>query len=217
MPTGARVFIKPNIVFWTRSVPFPKWGVITTSRVVEDMLALLKDHGAGDMVIGEGPVVAPGDKETIPHAFESLGYAALEKRYGVRCVNVFERPFEAVDLGDGLRLNFNTDILSSDFVVNLPVLKTHAQTVVSLGIKNLKGTIDIASRKKCHSPDAARDLHFCVARLADRMPPMLTLIDGIYSSERGPGFDGQHAAQQPPGGVLRRAGGRHGRRASVGV
>ena len=164
--------------------------MITTSRVVEDVVALLKDHGAGDIVIGEGPVVAPGDKETIPHAFEHLGYQDLEKRYGVRCVNVFERPFEPVDLGDGLRLNFNTDILSSDFVVSLPVLKTHAQTVVSLGIKNLKGTIDIASRKKCHSPDAARDLHFCVARLADRMPPMLTVIDGIYSSERGPGFDG---------------------------
>lgn len=39
---GARVFIKPNIVFWTRVVPFPKWGVITTTRVVEDMILLLK-------------------------------------------------------------------------------------------------------------------------------------------------------------------------------
>ena len=29
LPTRARVFIKPNIVFWTRAVPFPKWGVVT--------------------------------------------------------------------------------------------------------------------------------------------------------------------------------------------
>jgi len=36
LPAHARVFIKPNIVFWTRATPFPKWGVITTSRVVED-------------------------------------------------------------------------------------------------------------------------------------------------------------------------------------
>jgi uncharacterized protein (DUF362 family) len=191
LPCGARVFVKPNIVFWTRSVPFPKWGVITTSRVVEDVVALLKEHGAGEILIGEGPVVPPGDKETIPHAFEALGYRSLEKRYGVRCIDIFKRPFEAVDLGDGLVLNFNADILASDFVVDLPVLKTHAQTVVSLGIKNLKGTIDIASRKKCHSPDAARGLDFCVARLADPMPPMLTVIDGIFSCERGPGFDGR--------------------------
>ncbi len=31
---GMRVFIKPNIVFWTKATAFPKWGVITTSRVV---------------------------------------------------------------------------------------------------------------------------------------------------------------------------------------
>ena len=33
LPPKARVFIKPNIVFWTKAVPFPKWGVITTSRM----------------------------------------------------------------------------------------------------------------------------------------------------------------------------------------
>jgi hypothetical protein len=63
--------------------------------------------------------------------------------------------------------------------------------VVSLGIKNLEGLIDIRSRKRCHSMHPGRDLHAWVARLADPMPPMFTLIDGIYSNERGPGFDGR--------------------------
>ncbi|MFO7931408.1 MAG: DUF362 domain-containing protein, partial [Desulfosalsimonas sp.] len=35
------------------------------------------------------------------------------------------------------------------------------------------------------------DLNFHVAKLADKMPPMLTLIDGIYTLERGPAFDGK--------------------------
>jgi len=192
MPAGATVFIKPNIVFWTKAVAFPKWGVVTTSRVVEDIVALLKDHGAGKILIGEGTVTRmPKDVETPRHAFETLGYPVLAKRYGVAFVNVFERPFETVDLGEGIKLNFNTDILHSDFVVDLPVLKTHNQTVVSLGIKNLKGTIDIASRKKCHSADPHKDLHFWVSHLAEKMPPMLTVIDGIFSAERGPGFDGR--------------------------
>ena len=34
LPSGAKVFIKPNIVFWTKATNFPKYGVITTSRVV---------------------------------------------------------------------------------------------------------------------------------------------------------------------------------------
>jgi uncharacterized protein (DUF362 family)/Ni,Fe-hydrogenase III small subunit len=192
MTGRAKVFIKPNIVFWTKAVPFPKWGVVTTSRVVEDMVVLLKERGIDDITIGEGTVIAKAkDLETPAHAFKTLGYEVLKKRYGVKYFNTFERPFEKVDVGEGITLNFNRDILESDFVVNLPVLKTHTQTMVSLGIKNLKGTIDIPSRKKSHSPMPGLDLHRMVSKLFLPMPPMFTLLDGIYSQERGPNVDGQ--------------------------
>lgn len=192
LPAHARVFIKPNIVYWTRAVEIPKWGVITTSRVVEDMVVLLKERGINDITIGEGMVTQdPSDRETPAHAFDRLGYNTLKKRYGVESINVFERPFVEVDLGQEVVLNFNRDILESDFVVNLPVLKTHNQTKVSLGMKNLKGIIDINSRKRCHRADPKTDLNYMIGRLADRMPPMLTLLDGIYTNERGPGFDGR--------------------------
>jgi uncharacterized protein (DUF362 family) len=192
LPPKARVFIKPNIVLWTRAVPFPKWGVITTSRVVEDMVVVLKERGVDDITIGEGTAsLNVKDVETPAHAFKTLGYRALKKRYGVKFINVFERPFEKVNLGDGIELNFNSDILHSDFVVDLPVLKTHSQTMVSLGIKNLKGTIDIRSRKKCHNGIPGMDLHKMVSRLHRPMPPMFTLLDGIYTNERGPNVDGR--------------------------
>jgi uncharacterized protein (DUF362 family) len=192
LPFRARVFIKPNIVFWTRSVAFPKWGVITTSRVIEDMVMLLKEHGVEHITIGEGVVMRnQKDTETPAHAFETLGYNTLKKRYNVSTVNVFERPFREVDLGEGIVLKFNQDILDSDFIVDIPAMKTHNQTVVSLGIKNLKGVIDMKSRKICHNADPVKDLHFHVARLADKLPPIFTLIDGIYTLERGPAFDGR--------------------------
>ncbi|MBW1921984.1 MAG: DUF362 domain-containing protein [Deltaproteobacteria bacterium] len=189
---GAHVFIKPNVVFWTRSVPFPKWGVITTSRVIEDMVVILKEEGAGKITIGEGMVLFdPRDRETPADAFERLGYSTLGKRYGVRCVNVWERPFRKVDLGDGVQLKFNVDILDSDFVVDIPVMKTHSQTVVSLSIKNLKGVLDRNSRRDCHSADPEKDLHYMVSRLPRALPPSFALLDGIYTCERGPGFDGK--------------------------
>lgn len=191
IPAGAKVFIKPNIVFWTKAVNFPKWGVVTTSRLVNDVVALLRGHGVGDITIGEGMVLGrPTDTETSAHAYKSLGYTKLRDRYGVKLIDTFQRPFQEVDLGDGVVLNFNQDILASDFVIDLPVMKTHAQTMVSLGIKNLKGMIDVASRKRCHSADPNKDLNFYIARLADPMPPMLTLIDGTFTSEYGPAFDG---------------------------
>ena len=192
LSSHSKVFIKPNIVFWTKVSPFPKWGVITTSRVVQDMVSLLKERGINDITIGEGTVLFdPRDNETPAHAFETLGYNLLKKRFGVKVINVFERPFQKVDLGDGVELNFNADILDSDFVVNIPVLKTHAQTLVSLGIKNIKGMIDINSRKKCHSADPVRNLHYMVSKLANKLPPTFTILDGIYTNERGPSFDGK--------------------------
>ena len=192
LPGKAKVFIKPNIVFWTRTTPFPKWGVITTSRVVEDMVIILKERGIDEITILEGMTTFdPKDTETPAHAFESLGYNVLKGRYGVKTLNVFERPFKKIDMGAGVVLNFNEDILQSDFMVNLPVLKTHGQTIVSLGIKNLKGLIDVSSRKKCHSPDPEKDLNYMVAKLANKIPPSFTLLDGIYTAERGPFFEGR--------------------------
>jgi len=191
LPARAKVFVKPNVVFWTKAVPFPKWGVITTSRVVEDTVVLLKERGIDRITVGEGTAIPkPKDVETPAHAFKTLGYDTLKKRYGLKVVNTFERPFEKVHLGEGITLNFNRDILESDFVVNLPVLKTHTQTMVSLGIKNLKGTIDIPSRKKCHNVTPGLGLHQMVSKLFLPMPPMFTLLDGIYTAERGPNVDG---------------------------
>jgi len=98
IPANAKVFLKPNIVFWTKAVPFPKWGVITTTRVVEDVIVLLKEYGIDDITVGEGMVTAdPKDTETPAHVFKTLGYAKLHKQYGAKFINVMQRPFEKVD------------------------------------------------------------------------------------------------------------------------
>ncbi len=190
--SGSKVFIKPNIVFWTKTTLFPKWGVVTTSRVIHDMVLLLKERGIDDITIGEGTVVFdPKDTATAEDAFKKLGYDHLRDKFGVKRINVLKGDFKKIDLGDGIQLAFSTEYLNSDFLVNIPVMKTHAQTVVSLGIKNIKGLININSRKKCHSAIPDQDLHYMVAKLARSLPPSFTLIDGIYSNERGPGFDGR--------------------------
>ena len=62
--------------------------MITTSRVVEDVIILLKERGIDDITIGEGTVTMnPKDTATPAHAFETLGYGVLKKRYGINYVN----------------------------------------------------------------------------------------------------------------------------------
>jgi uncharacterized protein (DUF362 family) len=192
IPFDGKIFIKPNLVFWNRHCDFPKWGMLTTTRVVEEVIDYLYERGARDITVGEGIVTDdPKDKETPKDAFEKLGYNVLKKRYGIKVYDIFERPFEKVELTEGLTAKMNSDMLNSDFLIDIPVLKTHAQCVVSLGIKNLKGLINIASRKKFHGDDPKYTLHFNVSKLASKAPPSLTIIDGIYTLERGPTFDGK--------------------------
>lgn len=192
IPKDAKIFIKPNIVYWNRFTNFPKWGVLTTSRVIEDVVVLLKERGINDITIGEGIVTGEvKDTETAADAFEKLGYNLLKERYGVKPINTFSRPFEKIDLGTGFNVNFSSDALAADVVINIPVLKTHAQAVVSLGFKNLKGLINNASRKKFHSDDPVKNLHHNVAQLPNKLEKVLTIIDGIYTLERGPVIDGK--------------------------
>ena len=189
---NAKIFIKPNVVYWNRHCIFPKWGVLTTSRVIEDVIILLKEKGFDDITIGEGIVTeGPKDKETPKDAFEKLGYNTLKERYGIKIYNIFEREFKKINLTENLSVKINSDMLNSDYLIDIPVLKTHAQYVVSLGIKNIKGLISIPSRKKFHSADPERDLDYNVAQLANKIPPSLTIIDGIYTLERGPAMDGK--------------------------
>ncbi len=188
---GDRVFIKPNIVFWSRSVAMPPWGVITTTRVVEDVLRQVIKRKPGEIIIGEGTVTSdPQDRETSEHAFETLGYNEIARKYGAKIINVFDKNFRQVDLGGGIRLNLAEDLLDADFVISLPVLKTHAQTRVSLSMKNIKGCLDMESRKLCHSADMVNDLDFHVSRLVKALPEACTIIDGIYTLERGPAYTG---------------------------
>ena len=158
IPKNAKVFIKPNIVYWNAATNFRKWGVITTSRVIEDVIVLLKERGIDDISIGEGIVTVDiKDTETAADAFEKLGYNTLKERYGIKIINTFENKFEKIDLDTGFKVNFCSDALAADVVIDIPVLKTHSQAVVTLGFKNLKGLINYASRKKFHSDDPVKD------------------------------------------------------------
>jgi uncharacterized protein (DUF362 family) len=186
IPKDAKMFIKPNIVYWS-SYPHPKWGVITTSRVMEDVVTVLNEQGFTDITIGEGF----GSNEAAEDAFKKLGYNLLKERFGVKLVNTLDVPVEKLDMGCDFKVNFSSAPLKADYIISMPVLKTHSQAHVTLGLKNLKGFINIASRKKFHGADPIKNLHYNVAKLANNIPPVLTIIDGIYTLERGPTMDGK--------------------------
>jgi len=181
---STRVVIKPNLVGWDAQGPYPPWGTLTTSRVVEGLCAALKEKGVEDIRIGEASIRCKDIGSGTREIFQRLGYEKLVERYGVRLVDFNEGPFREVEIEPGHKLLVTKEMDTCDFLISVPVLKTHGGTIVSLGMKNLKGLLHSKSKHYCHHPDNLLD-HF-IARLAQTYPPGLTLIDGIYANEQGP-------------------------------
>lgn len=174
---GSRVFIKPNICLprW-----MPLYGMVTTTSLLEALVRLLSERGCRDITLGEGPVDVFGT--SIRQGYRRMGIDALARRYGVRLVDLNRGPFRPVDL-DGTRVQVAEAAFESDFLVNVPALKTHNQVKVSLGFKNLKGFLSPASRVKLHGTNR---LHHLVRLLAETVRPRLTVVDGTYALESGP-------------------------------
>ena len=181
-----KVLIKPNIVFASRRKKVPLYGVVTTTRVIEDIIVLLREYGCNDITIGEGsPYHNELGLSTI-NGFQSTGLTRIAEKYGVKLVDFNKSEFKRVDLGP-TRVKLARESLESDFLINVPVLKTHVQTTISLSLKNLKGCLKQSSKMKFHKTG----LEEMIARLNTVLKPKLNVIDGIYSLERGPSTSGR--------------------------
>ncbi len=181
---GDRVVIKPNALTWDNNHHIPPYGVFTTTRLVEDLVMALVDFGCADIAIAEGAVQLSADSPTTIGVMENLGYGALVKKYGVKLIDLNDGPFTKVKLADDLTLSISEPALQADFLIDVPAMKTHSQTKVSLGMKNLKGCLKMASRRLCHHKDL--DLDYCVSLIPEKLTPALTIEDGIYVLEKGP-------------------------------
>ncbi len=179
-----RVLIKPNLVGWDNLAPYPPWGVLTTSKVMEGLCIALKEAGVGDITIGEGSVRSKAFGSGTQIIYDKLGYEELVKRYGVRLVDFNECEYKELEIDAGHTVKITRSLDECDFIVNVPVLKTHGTTKVTLGMKNLKGLLSSRSKSYCHRAGGLLD-HF-IYRLAETFKPSLTLIDGIYANEQGP-------------------------------
>jgi uncharacterized protein (DUF362 family) len=184
LPRAAKVLVKPNLVGWDNQGPYAPWGVLTTSLVMEGLCAALRDAGVAEIRIGEGSIKCKAIGSGTKEIYDYLGYQKLADKFGVRLVDFNEGDFDEVEIDPGHTLKVSREIQECDFMMSVPVLKTHGGTIVSLGMKNLKGLLHTTSKHYCHHPDNLLD-HF-IACLADRFTPSLTLIDGIYANEQGP-------------------------------
>jgi uncharacterized protein (DUF362 family) len=175
-----KVLIKPNIL-WGGTPSFPPFGRVVTAAMVESLLQILQEWGCTDISIGEGAILNQELGSTTERGFEWSGIGRVAERYGVKLVDFNAEPHERIQLGD-VTVRVSSQAFAYDFLIDLPVLKSHRQTKISLGMKNLKGFLAPASKRNFHRHDLDR----LIALLNMRIRPQLTIIDGIYGLEKGP-------------------------------
>jgi uncharacterized protein (DUF362 family) len=184
---GTKVILKPNMVMRSLFPNKPPVGMVTPAETMECIIALLREHGCHDITIADGGVIHPELNLNTVSAYEAAGYNELSERLQVPLVDLNNGPFVTVDM-EGLPVKIAKLITEAEFLIDIPVLKTHNQTKVSLGIKNLKGVIAYESKKDCHRHDLMRS----IALLGRAIKVDLTIIDGTYGLQKGPTSDDYH-------------------------
>ena len=130
---GDRVLVKPNM---TGPASYEK-GVTTNPAVVEALARMALEAGAGAVDIGDGTgSVHIGSLKVL----ELCGMAEAAGRLGCGLVDLNKGECVKIPVEGGLILDHvlvNRNFLEYNAVINVPVLKTHFITEVSLGMKKL--------------------------------------------------------------------------------
>lgn len=175
---GEAVLIKPNNVIG-RYVP----GTVTSAEIVAGIARLVVDAGGK-------PFVGENDLELAPAAEGFLGSCARHYRDALDRVGLWQVPLVnlskdeqvAVQLPDA-KVFKQTKIaraaLDADKIIDVPVMKTHDQTQVTLGIKNLKGLLPVPERRRSHGLGVEQ----AIVDLCAFVRPALVVIDGTTAAE----------------------------------
>ena len=168
---GRKVVIKPNLI--TNS-PYP---VTTPPETVEALIDYFRE--GNEIVIAEGS----GFKDT-EELFERFGYGKLEKRYGVRLVDLNSDRFEVLEMPTASVLKrFELPLtLKDSYLVSAAVLKGHSMAGVTLSLKNMLGATIGPDKGRFHPR-----LDENIVDLNLYLQPNLAVIDGRLglSSELG--------------------------------
>ncbi|MEW6624666.1 MAG: DUF362 domain-containing protein [Bacillota bacterium] len=178
-----KVLLKPNLVHPKKSGS----GHITDSRIVFALVELLLETGFKEksIVLGEGCGVGFAFATTLNETMECVKAAGLQpikEKYGIDIVDLNKDVAVEMDVPDPLvmdKVKIAKTVLESDLIINLPVMKTHIRTGVTLSLKNMKGVLPGIEKRKTHKLGIDEG----IADLNSLVRTSLSVVDGIVGME----------------------------------
>jgi len=173
--TGQTVVVKPNIG-WDTS---PERAANTNPKLVGRIIKHCFEAGAKEVYVFDNTC------DEWANCYKNSAIEAIAKEAGAKVVpGNLEKYYRSVEIPGGVTLKsakVHELILDSDVFINVPVLKDHMATDLTIAMKNLMGIV--WDRRYWHK----NDLHQCIADFSTWCKPDLNVIDAYrVMMENGP-------------------------------
>jgi len=169
---GQKVVIKPNIGWDVK----PERGANTNPKLVTEIVKQCKDAGASEVYVFDNTC------DNWQRCYKNSGIESAVKDAGGKIAPAHtESYYHEVSIPNGISLKKDKEhelILGADVFINVPVLKTHDATKLTIAMKNLMG--NIWDRGTWHR----HDLHQCIADFATFRKPALNIVDAYRVMKR---------------------------------
>lgn len=153
---------------------------VTNLELVESIIQLLLDYGVRRLVIGESTF---GNQQMTDMFFNKTGYSELARKYSIDLINLNKSEIIEVDVKKPLMLDkikIAKEVFEVDKIINIPIMKVHYATGITLSMKNLKGLL--VREEKRHFHEVGLDK--TIVDLNNTIKPSLNIVDCISCMER---------------------------------
>lgn len=170
----AKILVKPNLNSNMNALT----GNTTDLRIIAAVLNELSGRGYKNIIVGEG--TSSGFYRNKINIANRLYVLDLIRKFdGVRFLDLnYDEKF-IIDFEDSVKANIAKTCIDADFFINLPKIKTHFETMMSVCLKSLIGClIGLNEKQKAHYSLFKNIIH-----LNENIKPNLTIVDGLISME----------------------------------
>ncbi len=153
---------------------------VTNIELVEELINLLIQFRVKRIVIAESTF---GNEQMTNICFNKTGYTDLANKFGIELINLNKSEIVEVEVDNPLVLNklkVAKEVFEVDKIINLPIMKVHYATGVTLSLKNLKGLLVREEKRLFHEVG----LDKAIVDLNRMIKPALNIVDCISCMER---------------------------------
>jgi uncharacterized protein (DUF362 family) len=169
---GQKVVVKPNIG-WDVS---PERAGNTNPKLIEEIVKQCYSAGAKEVLVFDNTC------DNWQRSYKNSGIEAAVKNAGGKIVpgntEGYYHPVTVKSAKNLTDAKVHELILESDVFINVPILKSHGSTKLTMSMKNLMGAV--WDRREWHK----NDLHQCIADFAMYRKPDLNIMDAYYVMKR---------------------------------